>query len=73
MPADKKTIDKAKKLRDKLLDADHKYYILNKPDIDDYTYDMLMKELQELEKEFPELRTPDSPTQPAGSDLTGIL
>jgi DNA ligase (NAD+) len=70
MPADKKTIDKARKLRDKILDADHKYYILNKPDIDDFTYDMMMKELLELEKEYPELRTPDSPTQRVGNDLS---
>ncbi len=70
MPADKKTIDKAKKLRDRILDADHKYYVLSKPDIDDYTYDMLMKELQELEKQYPELRTPDSPTQRVGNDLS---
>jgi DNA ligase (NAD+) len=63
---DKKIIDKAKKLRQKLLDADYKYYTLAQPDIDDYTYDMMMKELQELEEKYPELRTPDSPTQRVG-------
>ncbi len=70
MPADKKTADKARKLREKLLDADYKYYILNSPDIDDFTYDMMMKELQGIEAEFPELKTPDSPTQRVGSDLS---
>lgn len=70
MPADKKTADKARKLREKLLDADYKYYILAQPDIDDYTYDMMMKELQEIEAMFPELKTPDSPTQRVGSDLS---
>jgi len=70
MPADKKSADKARKLREKLLEADYKYYILAKPDIDDYTYDIMMKELQEIEAEFPELRTPDSPTQRVGSDLS---
>jgi len=70
MKADKKTADKAAKLKQKLLDADYRYYILNKPDIDDYTYDMMMKELQEIEAAYPELKTPDSPTQRVGSDLS---
>ena len=60
MQADKKTADKAAKLKQKLIDADYRYYILNKPDIDDYTYDMLMKELQEIEANFPELKSLDS-------------
>ncbi len=70
MPADKRTADKARKLREKLLDADYKYYILAKPDIDDYTYDIMMKDLLGIESEFPELKTPDSPTQRVGSDLS---
>ena len=39
-------------LRDKILDADYKYYVLAEPDIDDYEYDMMMKELERLEKEY---------------------
>jgi len=70
MQADKKTADKAAKLKQKLIDADYRYYILNKPDIDDYTYDMMMKELQEIEANFPELKSLDSPTQRVGSDLS---
>ena len=70
MPIDKKIVDKAKKLSQELLDADYKYYVLAKPDLDDYTYDMKMKELQELEAKYPELKTPDSPTQRVGSDLS---
>lgn len=70
MPEDKKKIlaaeVKAGKLRQKILDADYKYYTLANPDIDDYTYDMMMKELQDIEAEFPELKTPDSPTQRVG-------
>ncbi|MBX7041791.1 MAG: NAD-dependent DNA ligase LigA [Ignavibacteria bacterium] len=54
---------KARILRDKIADADYKYYVLAEPDIDDYKYDMLFKELSDLEKQFPELVTPDSPTQ----------
>ena len=75
MPIDKKTADianllRAKKLKEKLLDADYKYYILTKPGIDDYAYDMMMRELQELELKYPELKTIDSPTQRVGSDLS---
>ena len=45
MPADSKLKEKAKKLREKLLDADYKYYVLARPDIDDYEYDKLMKDV----------------------------
>jgi DNA ligase (NAD+) len=60
-PAD--IIKKAKSLRSKIKDADHKYYVLAQPDIDDLTYDKLLKELEELELKYPSLITPDSPTQ----------
>jgi DNA ligase (NAD+) len=50
-------------LRKRLSDADYKYYVLAEPDITDFDYDMMMKELESLEKEHPELITSDSPTQ----------
>ncbi|MEZ4689932.1 MAG: hypothetical protein R3A12_07025 [Ignavibacteria bacterium] len=40
-------------LKKKISDADYKYYTLASPDIDDYKYDLMMKELEKLEKEFP--------------------
>jgi len=49
-------------LKAKISDADYKYYTLASPDIDDYEYDIMMKELENLEKEFPDFRTDDSPT-----------
>jgi DNA ligase (NAD+) len=67
---DKKISGKAEQLKKKIIDADYRYYILNSPSIDDYTYDMLMKELVELEKKYPELTSPDSPTQRVGSDIS---
>lgn len=70
MAIDKKITERAKKLKQQLLDADYKYFVLAEPDIDDYTYDMLMKELKDLEEKFPELRTPDSPTQRVGGQAT---
>lgn len=45
------------------------YYVHAKPEISDYEYDMLMKELEELEKRYPELRTPYSPTQRVGGKV----
>ena len=45
------------------------YYVLNNPVITDFEYDILMQELQELEKLFPEYALPDSPTCNVGSDL----
>jgi len=70
LPADKSIVEKARKLRDKLHDADYKYFVLARPDIDDYTYDMTMKELKELEEKYPELKTPDSPTQRVGGQAS---
>ena len=48
----------------------YRYYILNSPVIDDVRYDMLVKELEALETQYPDLVQPDSPTQRVGSDLT---
>lgn len=67
---DKSVLDKVKRLREKLADADYKYYVLAQPDIEDYKYDMMMKELMDLEKKYPELITPDSPTQRVGGAIT---
>ena len=56
-------------LRDIINEANRKYYVENSPTLSDYEFDMLLKELEALEKEHPELVTPDSPTQKVGSDL----
>lgn len=45
---------------------DHAYYVLGKPDITDFEYDGLFRQLQDLEKGFPQLVTPESPTQRVG-------
>ena len=47
----------------------HNYYVLNNPEITDFQYDLLMMELGELEKKFPEFAVSTSPTQNVGSDL----
>lgn len=48
---------------------DHAYYVLAQPAISDQDYDRLYRELLELEAKYPELVTPDSPTQRVGGKL----
>src|SRR3954447_10024796 len=54
------------KLREELRRHEHLYYVLDQPEITDAEYDALMRRLQELETENPELASPDSPTQRVG-------
>ncbi len=54
------------KLREEIRRHEHRYYVLMDPEISDLKFDQLMHRLQELEKEHPELVTPDSPTQRVG-------
>ncbi|XOV68221.1 MAG: NAD-dependent DNA ligase LigA [Fluviicola sp.] len=48
----------------------HLYYVESSPEISDYDFDMLLKELQELEEKFPEFASPVSPTKRVGGDIT---
>lgn len=57
-------------LRRQLNYHNHKYYVENSPEISDYEFDMMLKELEALEKEYPEFDDPLSPTHRVGSDLT---
>ena len=59
-------MNRIKELRDILNDANHKYYVLDAPEISDFEYDALMQELITLEDANPGLVTPDSPTQRVG-------
>lgn len=56
-------------LRVQLDEHNYNYYVLSQPTISDYDFDMLLKELEKLEKENPEFFDPNSPTQRVGSDL----
>lgn len=56
-------------LREILWENSRKYYVDNAPTMSDYDYDHLMYELEAIEKEYPDLVTPDSPTMRVGSDL----
>lgn len=57
---------RVRQLRDEIAHHDHRYYVLDQPEVSDAAYDRLMRELQGLEGEFPELVTTDSPTQRVG-------
>ena len=61
------TKEEAKKrieeLRKEIEYHNYRYYVLSDPEISDYEYDRLLKELEKLEEQYPEFITPDSPTQ----------
>ena len=54
-------------LRQQIEDANYRYYVLDDPNLPDIDYDRLLRELQALETEHPELASPDSPTQRVGN------
>lgn len=56
-------------LRTILRENSRRYYVDNAPTMSDFEYDRLMRELEDLERQYPELQTSDSPTQRVGSDL----
>jgi DNA ligase (NAD+) len=58
---------RAAELRAAINEANHRYHVLDQPSIADSEYDALMRELQQLEAEHPDLVTPDSPTQRVGA------
>ena len=58
-------------LRQELNRHNYRYYVLNDPEITDFEYDVMMMELAALEKMYPELASPDSPTVKVGSDIAG--
>lgn len=60
-------------LRSELNHHNHAYYVLNAPEISDREFDMLLKELERLEAENPDMADPLSPTQRVGSDLSGAF
>ena len=58
--------ERAAQLTRLLQDANYKYYVLDDPEMPDFEYDKLLRELEELEARHPELVSPDSPTQRVG-------
>jgi DNA ligase (NAD+) len=56
-----------------IAEHDHRYYVLDSPVVSDAEYDALMRELRELEERYPELRTPDSPTQRVSGGISTLF
>jgi len=65
--------ERAAELREQLGHHSHRYYVLDDPEIGDDEYDRLLDELRALERDHPELQTPDSPTQRVGGEPVGKL
>jgi DNA ligase (NAD+) len=64
---------RAAELRERLHRANHEYYVLDRPTLSDPEFDRLFRELRDLEREHPELRTPDSPTLRIGAEPASRL
>ena len=62
---------RAEELRDILNYHSHKYYVEDSPEIEDFEYDRLMRELSDIEDKYPELVTADSPTRRVGGNADG--
>src|SRR4051794_4951022 len=62
--------ERHRQLSEEIEDARWRYYVLDDPTLDDADFDHRLRELEALEDEFPELRTPDSPTQKVGGAVS---
>jgi DNA ligase (NAD+) len=62
--------ERIENLRKEIENHNHRYYVLNQPVISDFEFDILLNELDTLEKKFPEFASEDSPTRRVGSDIT---
>src|SRR5215472_10172958 len=64
---EEKLAERVAALRHQIEEANYHYYVQDSPVLTDAEYDQLMRELQEIEREHPELQSPDSPTQRVGA------
>src|SRR3954470_15208173 len=73
MTTDAELSARAATLREQIERANHEYYVLDRPSIADAEYDRLLRELQDLERAHPSLRTADSPTLRVGGEPQSAL
>lgn len=66
----KDIVFRVKQLREQISYHNHQYYVLSKSEISDFEYDLMLKDLEALEKKYPELINENSPTQRVGSDVS---
>ena len=62
--------ERIEQLTRELQEHNYNYYVLSKPTISDYEFDMLLKELHDLEKKYPQFADPNSPTKRVGGEIT---
>ena len=60
--------EKIDRLRQQLNHHSYRYYVMDDPEISDAEYDLLLRELKQLEEHYPQFLTPDSPTQRVGTE-----
>jgi DNA ligase (NAD+) len=70
---DQSTKEKVQQLRDNLNQYNYEYHVLDKPSVPDTEYDRLLKELIDIEQQYPELITPDSPSQRVGGQAIDLF
>lgn len=77
IPRTPRDLDEARRahaeLSEKLIDAQYRYHVLDAPTISDAEYDQGIRALNEIEEQFPELRTPDSATQKVGGTISTLF
>ena len=73
MPTPAQARDRADRLRREIEHHNYLYYVLDRPAISDAEFDALLRELEALEGRYPQLRTPESPTQRVGAPVAGEL
>src|SRR4051812_8184382 len=69
-PASAEAREEHRRIAEEIEDARWRYYVLDSPTLDDADFDRRLRRLEALEEEFPELRTPDSPTQKVGGAVS---
>lgn len=69
----KAVTERVNELRAEIEQHNYNYYVMDNPTVDDYTYDMLMQELKQLEEEYPELADKNSPTHRVGGEALNMF
>src|SRR5262245_10761529 len=69
----KDAADRVEELRAQIARANNAYHVLDAPEIPDAEYDLLVRELGQIEEQYPDLRTDDSPTQTIGAPASALF
>ena len=72
-PAPSEAREEHARTAEEVEDARWRYYVLDDPTLDDHDFDLRLRRLEALEEQYPELRTPDSPTQKVGGAVSTMF